>query len=144
MEIYDLEGFSGHADQKTLIDWIENFRRKPKKIFLVHGEEGPANALSEIIEEKFNIDTIIPNLGDKINISKRGIEVRKGVSIDPIMLQQDIENEIANAYREIEALKKKGSMDELDTLIVNNYDDLKNKLIDLRHSLMDLNILISK
>ncbi|MDR7871630.1 MAG: MBL fold metallo-hydrolase [Tissierellaceae bacterium] len=144
LEIYDLEGFSGHADQKTLLDWIDNFKRKPKKIFIVHGEEGPANTLSELIKEKFSIDTIIPNIGDKINITKKGIEVRKGLSIDPIMLQQDIENEIENAYKEIEALKYKGELDELDSMIINNYDELKNKLIDLRHRLMDLNMLISK
>ena len=144
LEIYDLEGFSGHADQKTLLDWIENFKHKPKKIFIVHGEEEPANILSRLIEEKFNIETIIPNLGDKMKITKESVEVRKGLSIDPIMLQQDIENEIESAYKEIEALKNKGDLDDLDTMIVNNYDDLKNKLIDLRHNLMDLNILISK
>ena len=38
-EIYDLEGFSGHADQKVLMNWVKNFKRKPKKIFVVHGEE---------------------------------------------------------------------------------------------------------
>ncbi|HZJ99181.1 MAG TPA: MBL fold metallo-hydrolase [Tissierellaceae bacterium] len=144
LEIYDLEGFSGHADQDTLLNWIGKFRRKPKKIFLVHGEEGPANVLSELIEEKFKIETIIPNLGDKLNISKEGIELRKGVTIDPIMLQQDIENEIDSAYKEIEALKNKGDFDDIDSMIINNYDELKNKLIDLRHSLMDLNMLISK
>lgn len=144
LEIYDLEGFSGHADQDTLLNWIGKFRRKPKKIFLVHGEEGPANVLSELIEEKFKIETIIPNLGDKLNISKEGIELRKGVTIDPIMLQQDIENEIESAYKEIEALKNKGDFDDIDSMIINNYDELKNKLIDLRHSLMDLNMLISK
>ncbi|NLY45979.1 MAG: MBL fold metallo-hydrolase [Tissierella sp.] len=144
LEIYDLEGFSGHADQKTLLDWIGKFEHKPKKVFLVHGEEGPANTLSELIEEKFNIETIIPNLGDKINITKERVEIRKGITIDPLLLQQDIENEIINAYKEIEALKNKGDMDILDNTIVENYDDLKNKLIDLRHSLMDLNMLISK
>ena len=81
LEIYDLEGFSGHADQKTLLDWIENFKHKPKKIFIVHGEEEPANILSRLIEEKFNIETIIPNLGDKMKITKESVEVRKGLSI---------------------------------------------------------------
>ena len=144
LEIYDLEGFSGHADQKTLLDWIGKFKSKPKKIFIVHGEEEAADTLSRLIQKKFNIETIIPNLGDKMKITKGRVEVRKGLSIDPIMLQQDIENEIESAYKEIEALRNKGDLDDLDTMIVSNYDNLKNKLIDLRHSLMDLNMLISK
>ena len=144
LEIYDLEGFSGHADQRILLDWLDKFKNKPKKVFLVHGEEGPASTLSQLIEEKFNIETIIPNIGDKINITKERVEIRKGLSIDPLLLQQDIENEIKSAYRQIEALKDKGELDELDSMIVNNYDELKNKLIDLKNNLMDLNMLISR
>lgn len=34
-----IEGFSGHADKEGLLKWIERFNRKPKKIFIVHGEE---------------------------------------------------------------------------------------------------------
>ena len=37
-EIYNLEGFSGHADQAGLIDWLSGFQTEPKQVFLVHGE----------------------------------------------------------------------------------------------------------
>ena len=37
-EIHNLEGFSGHADQKGLMDWLSGFRQEPEQIFLVHGE----------------------------------------------------------------------------------------------------------
>ncbi|NLN13979.1 MAG: MBL fold metallo-hydrolase [Tissierellia bacterium] len=143
LEIYDLEGFSGHADQRTLLNWIGKFRYKPKKIFLVHGEEEPARVLSGLIEEKYNIETIIPNYGDKINITKEKVEIRRGMSIDPVMLKQDIENEIEEAYKKIEALKSKSSQEEAEN-ISKNYDELKNKIIELKNSLMDLNILLSK
>ena len=36
-EIYNLEGFSGHADQAGLIDWLSGFQTAPKQVFLVHG-----------------------------------------------------------------------------------------------------------
>ena len=38
-EIYNLEGFSGHADQSGLFAWAAGFQKKPKQVFLVHGEE---------------------------------------------------------------------------------------------------------
>ena len=38
-EIYNLEGFSGHADREGLLEWISSFTKAPKEIFLVHGEE---------------------------------------------------------------------------------------------------------
>ncbi|MBC8590853.1 MBL fold metallo-hydrolase RNA specificity domain-containing protein [Wansuia hejianensis] len=144
LEIYNLEGFSGHADQKTLIDWIDNFKVKPKKIFLVHGEEGPANALGDIIKEKFGIETIIPNIMDKFNIKGDSIELKKGMVVEPALLQQDIENELENAYNQMAALIEKTEITYKDKIDDKNYDQLKNKIIELQHSLMDLNILFSK
>lgn len=144
LEIYDLEGFSGHADQKTLLKWIDRFKTKPKKIFVVHGEENQAETLAHLIEDKFNIETIVPNMKDKFNISKDDIELKKGINIEPILLQQDIENELENVYRQFGALVGRSGMLYKDKIIEKNYDELKNKLIDLQHGLMDLNILLSK
>ncbi len=39
-EIYNLEGFSGHADKEGLLGWLSGFKVKPKQLFLVHGELG--------------------------------------------------------------------------------------------------------
>lgn len=36
--IYNLQGFSGHADQNGLLDWLGGLQMKPENIFLVHGE----------------------------------------------------------------------------------------------------------
>jgi predicted metal-dependent RNase len=44
--VYSIEGFSSHADQRGLIEWAGSFIKKPKKVFLVHGEE-------EIVEGAF-------------------------------------------------------------------------------------------
>ncbi len=34
-----LAGISGHADRQGLIRWLEGFRTKPRRIFIVHGED---------------------------------------------------------------------------------------------------------
>lgn len=144
LEIYDLEGFSGHADQKVLMDWLSNFKSKPKKVFIVHGEEEASNSLSTLINEKFNINTIIPNIGDKYDIKKDNIELQKGVAIAPAMLKEDIENELQNVYNQINSLfnRSGGLYDE--KLLEKNHDIFKNKLIEIQDQLMDLNILIGK
>ena len=144
LDIYDLEGFSAHADQKTLLNFIDNFKRKPKKIFLVHGEEGPANILSNIIKERFNIDVIIPNLKDSFSILNHAIELKKGIKIEPAMLKEDIENEFTNVYNQFEALTKKTDQIYENKNMTKDYDLLKNKLIELQNNLMDLNMLLGK
>lgn len=144
LDIYDLEGFSAHADQKTLLNFIDKFKIKPKKIFLVHGEEGPANVLSLIIKERFKIDVIIPNLGDSFTLLKDDIELKKGIKIEPAMLKEDIENELANVYNQFEALTNHANQIYEDKKMEKDYDLLKNKLIELQNNLMDLNMLLGK
>lgn len=63
--IATIGGFSAHADQKELLDWIGNFRSLPAKIFVIHGEEKSSNCLKEKIEYSFkNTNVIIPSCGD--------------------------------------------------------------------------------
>lgn len=143
-EVHDIEGFSGHADQNVLLEWIEKFKSKPKKIFIVHGEEEAATALSKLIKHLYRIETIIPNLGDSFNIVKNEVELTKGMEILPSMLQEDIENELKTAYNQFEALIDKSSEIVDDKLLSKKYDEIKNQLIDLQHILMDLNIAIGK
>lgn len=38
-QIKQLAGLSGHADKNGLIEWISGFEEKPKKVFIVHGED---------------------------------------------------------------------------------------------------------
>lgn len=143
-EIYNLQGFSGHADQNILLDWINKFRIKPKKVFIVHGEEEQSKALSTLIEHLYKIKTIIPNLGDSFKIAKDEIEFKKEVKVDINILKEDIENELELAYNQFEALVNK-SGDMIDEKILEEkYDRIKNNLISLQHMLMDLNITIGK
>lgn len=143
-EIYDLKGFSGHADQPMLLKWLGRFIKKPKKIFIVHGEEEPANALSEQIRKLFGIETIIPSLGDSFNIEKSEVELTGTLDLIPSKLKEDIEKELKSAYNQFEALIDKSGDLLDDKLLIKKYDEIKNQLIDLQHILMDLNISIGK
>jgi len=59
-------GYSAHADQKQLLEWIAPMKDTLKKIFLVQGEEDQAIALGEKIKSTFAIETQIPSLGDTV------------------------------------------------------------------------------
>ena len=56
-EIYNLEGFSGHADQAGLLDWLGGFQESPKQIFLVHGEEDSKVEFAKVVQEKYGFST---------------------------------------------------------------------------------------
>ncbi|MBP3816384.1 MAG: MBL fold metallo-hydrolase [Firmicutes bacterium] len=58
-EIYNLEGFSGHADQDGLFAWAAAFQQPPKQLFLVHGEEESKLAFADLIEEKLGYRPVV-------------------------------------------------------------------------------------
>ncbi len=51
-EIATLGGFSAHADQAALLDWLRGFRQLPS-VWLVHGESAAAAGLAERIQSEF-------------------------------------------------------------------------------------------
>ncbi|RCX19982.1 metallo-beta-lactamase family protein [Anaerobacterium chartisolvens] len=127
-----IDGFSGHADRDGLVNWIGGFRKKkPRKIFIVHGEERVMDEFSELIEKQFNIDTVIPDKGESftINSSEFIKSVREGTStyqfkrlavIDILETLKEEFDELADILKS--DLKQGKSDTEVDML----YERLKN------------------
>ena len=63
--IESIDGFSAHADYNELISWLNNFKEKPKKVFICHGEEEQALAFKKRIE-KLGYSSYIPELYEEI------------------------------------------------------------------------------
>jgi metallo-beta-lactamase family protein len=62
--IEQLSGFSAHGDQQDLLRWVGNLRA-PRRIFLTHGEEQAARALSEAIRARYGWEVSIPQYADQ-------------------------------------------------------------------------------
>lgn len=64
-EIYNLEGFSGHADRDDLLEWLSGFKQKPRSIFLIHGETASKHSFAAYVKEKLGYDcTVIDNVSE--------------------------------------------------------------------------------
>ncbi len=68
-KIFSIEGFSGHADQKGLMEWLGSFKNKPTKVFLVHGEEEALSTFSELIHQELGYENEIARLGQTIELT---------------------------------------------------------------------------
>jgi metallo-beta-lactamase family protein len=68
-KIENVEGLSAHADQKGLIEWMNQLKKKPEKIFIVHGEALSSDALRVKIKDVYGWDCEIPSLNEIININ---------------------------------------------------------------------------
>jgi len=61
-----ISGYSAHADQKMLLDWLKPMRTTLKKVFIVQGEEEQMIPLAQKIRDELAVETIIPSLNEKV------------------------------------------------------------------------------
>ncbi|MBD3869192.1 MAG: MBL fold metallo-hydrolase, partial [Acidobacteria bacterium] len=64
-EIVSIEGFSAHADREELLQWFESMEGRPRKTFVVHGEEEACLALGKTLREKYEVDVEVPEPGQE-------------------------------------------------------------------------------
>ena len=51
-KIHQLPGYSAHADQEDLFNWVDAIPEKPKQIKLIHGEPDAQQALRGLLEQR--------------------------------------------------------------------------------------------
>lgn len=64
--LYDIRGFSAHADNAGLLDWLRPSH--PRKVFLVHGELESMQALGANIQQELHLDVELPEMGQTIEL----------------------------------------------------------------------------
>jgi len=91
-EIHYLDGFSSHADQDELLWWIKGLNKKPKKVFIVHGEKDESESLAECLSNELGFETCIPAIGQTFLIKNNEIinqglvkDVNKEMQLDEIL-----------------------------------------------------------
>ena len=61
-----IAGYSAHADQSRLLDWLRPMKLSLKKVFLVQGEEDQMLPLAQKIRDELAVETVIPSLGEEV------------------------------------------------------------------------------
>ena len=112
-----IEGYSGHADQTWLLNFIWSFTNPPKHVFLVHGEEEGQEALKKKIEETSECKVSIPNFGDSFELGANG----------PTLLEET---------EEIEMFRKE--FKRLD--LIERIEELKENISDIENVIMKQNM----
>lgn len=63
--IAKIGGFSAHADKKELLEWLKGLKKRPRKVFIVHGEENSAKQFADYIREQTDWDVEVPAYQDE-------------------------------------------------------------------------------
>lgn len=70
-EVVKINELSGHADQHELIEWMKPLMGRVKKVFLVHGEPLPQQALTQAIQSVYGnrVEIVSPARGESFEIA---------------------------------------------------------------------------
>jgi metallo-beta-lactamase family protein len=67
-KVKSISGYSAHADQNGLLDWLRPMRQSVKKIFIVQGEEEQIIPLEQRIKDEFAVEAYVPSSGESVII----------------------------------------------------------------------------
>lgn len=72
--IKTLTGLSGHADKNGLLEWVHGFEEKPRKVFVVHGEDAVCTSFAECLQIEHGIKAYAPYSGTIFNLVSGKLE----------------------------------------------------------------------
>ncbi len=67
-EVTDLPMLSAHADSDELMRWLSGFRRRPERVFIVHGEPDASEALRVRIGRELGWNACVPREGQRFSL----------------------------------------------------------------------------
>jgi len=117
-----IEGYSGHADQQWLMNFIYSFISKPKHIFLVHGEEDSQEVLRDKILEQTGIGVSIPEYGETYDLCEELKIVNKIKIKKANNMKQEILTRLNKLQREIK---------DMDAIVRQDVEDIELKDEDM-------------
>jgi len=124
-KVYTIGGFSAHADQKDLLDWVSHFSESKPRVFVIHGEPSTSQAFADKIRENYGLDSHVPVWKERLFLKPREMAVEappleEAPAVDILQLSL---NSIIDLEKELDRLKKnlrkragEISMEDIDRL----------------------------
>lgn len=108
-----IEGYSGHADQEWLMNFVYSFITKPKHIFLVHGEPTGQEILKSKIVDEIGLPVTIPEYGQTYTLDEK---LTMEQTVAPITPQMNIKRDVIDKIRLL-----KNELNDMETIVKEDY-----------------------
>jgi metallo-beta-lactamase family protein len=106
-KVFTIGGFSAHADQGDLLEWISHFESTPR-VFLIHGEPEAMDTLRLEIIKRFKLDVHIPKWKERLILKPRQVAVEEPAPAKPPTdVRTLLLNTIIDLEKELDLLKRR-------------------------------------
>ena len=79
-EIVRLDGLSGHADREGLLAWINAFKKKPDRVFMVHGDDLVCTKFANLLRTDYDLVADAPFSGSEFDLAA-GVWLKQTVGV---------------------------------------------------------------
>ena len=134
-----IEGYSGHADQEGLMNFIYSFIEKPKHIFLVHGEEESQEVLKNKIDEETNLPVTIADFGETYDLSQTVTLTHKAERKIPVTLKTEVISRLEKLKEEMKDMEL-AVREDMDSKELRDEDvfRINEKIKDLEKQILNV------
>lgn len=145
-EIYNLEGFSGHADRDGLVEWLMGFQKKPNRIFLVHGEEDSKKEFAKTVKKSLGYDCTVVERDTEYTLTKDSVvtvEEFKQEMVSPEAIS-DIRRKLSSVHGELETILYNTQLAVGNNLTAEQITEINNTVLQLEKYTLNLGSAMSK
>jgi metallo-beta-lactamase family protein len=68
IQVEQIHGFSGHADQNELLDWLGRSPGGPQQVAVVHGGPQVTASFAKLVASRFGCSVVVPEFGEKLEL----------------------------------------------------------------------------
>ncbi len=134
-KIFTINGFSGHAGQDEMIDWLQHFDSPSMKVILTHGEPRGQKVLSARIKQELGFNVHIADYREELLLTPRGEmePILKGKAIQPEVdwefLLKDSEGLFTEFRKRLDRVKSHSFLTQTE---------VRDKLLDINRQVIEL------
>ncbi|MBU1001295.1 MAG: MBL fold metallo-hydrolase [Proteobacteria bacterium] len=134
-KIFTIGGFSAHAGQSEIMQWLEHFTTPEMKVFLVHGENKKQRTLAKLIEDKFKLEVHIP---DYLEVCTMVPGQPLSTVVDEEAAHPHIDWEFLLGQTEAQLLTLRSRLDRFEKEHWIEQTDLRDRLLEINKELLEL------
>jgi metallo-beta-lactamase family protein len=134
-KIHTLGGFSAHADQKGLLEWLGHIKSEDLNVFVVHGEEEASLEFADKVRSEYGHRVYVPHWGEIMDLNTMESEIapygKEDAGSEVERNFEDLNNALHNLIAQYKnAAKKKQFGDEKQ--LQEDLEDLKEMIVMLQ------------
>jgi metallo-beta-lactamase family protein len=133
--IATIGGFSSHAGQSQILQWLSHFKVNHPQVFLVHGEQKALDTLAGIVRERYGLKVRIPQYLEEYTLTP-GAEPE--VSVDEAKAHPRIDWEVLLGEMEGRITRMRERKEVLAARPVEEQADVRQRLLALDKELLEV------